>query len=109
MTGVRVAVALALPAIGEVPVAGLALVAPPPERGLVRVTQTLKHRCSTTVHNSCLHLSGFRLAELVLAALVVAVAPLAPAAGEPERGGSAGVAHPPRHQLLAVAVAVVLG
>ena len=40
------AVALALPAVGEVPVAGLALVAPPPERGLVRVAETLKHGCS---------------------------------------------------------------
>lgn len=60
MTGVRVAVALALPAIGEVPVAGLALVAPPPERGLVRVTQTLKHSCSTIVHNSCVHCAPVR-------------------------------------------------
>ena len=41
VTRVRVSVTLALPAVGEVPVARLALGTLPPKRGLGGVTQTL--------------------------------------------------------------------
>ena len=92
VTGVRVAVTLALPAVREAPVAGLTLAAPPAECWLLGVTGTLP---------------GVLVTELVLRPEVVTVARLTPGAPEPEGCRGAAVTLPAHHQSLTVAAPVV--
>ena len=93
VTSVRVSVTLALPAVGEVPEARLALAAHPAECWLLGVTETIP---------------GVDVTELILRAEVVTVARLTAGASEPEGCRGTGVTLPAHHQGLALAASVVL-
>ena len=92
VTGVRVSVTLALPAVREIPEAGLALAAPPAECWLQSVTGTL---------------AGVLVTELVLRAEVVTVARLTPGTTESKGCWGAAVTLPAHHEGLTVTVPVV--
>ena len=92
VTSVRVSVTLALPAVREVPEAGLALAAHPAECWLLGVTGTLP---------------GVLVTELVLRAEVVTVARLTPGATEPKGCRGAAVTLPAHHEGLTVTAPVV--
>ena len=93
VAGVRMAVTLALPAVGKVPEAWLALAAPPAKGRLLSVTETVP---------------GIDVAELILRAQMVTVARLTARPSEPECCRGAGVTLSAHHQSLAVTAPVVL-
>lgn len=92
-TNICVSVTLALLTVGKVPVAGLALVTPPPEGWLFCVARAL---------------SRLLVTELILAARTVALAADTTRAGEAIGGRGTGVTASTDHKVLAAAATVVL-